>query len=385
MIRDGDSNATLPSIKTYNDVLDNHYATFECEVSTLLAARGHYINRGTPSKTVGAGRNGPPSRSTDKELRQELPEHPRHSGICGKQDFEGHERALADGASSDIKLCMLLSLSARSLQQQQRAYQAERVTALPTLKRTYYEWLNYRVDWEGVVMHQLPDEKACEKVIPKLTTTTKQCQRKIFPSVAKLSRVWFGRTISTAFQERVFATGSFVMSPLRTRTDNERAQRHLILRHNRMELQRMDESKYRIWYQSTIFREKNMAKVKLCCGVYGEGAVFSVDLERNADVEALQKVIVNEKKNVNYRFNVDPSSLTLYLARKECEETKWRHHYVFLLRRLKDDSTRTSDPLVMKTFVQIEDPAIFCKCMEWKHKKVEQLRRDYFAMTSAVM
>ncbi|KAG3116552.1 hypothetical protein PI125_g4545 [Phytophthora idaei] len=67
-----------------------------------------------------------------------------------------------------------------------------------------------------------------------------------------------------------------------------------------------------------------MAKVKLCCGVYGEGAVFSVDLERNADVEALQKVIVNEKKNVNYRFNVDPSSLTLYLARKECEETKWR-------------------------------------------------------------
>ncbi|KAG3011578.1 hypothetical protein PC120_g14342 [Phytophthora cactorum] len=36
------------------------------------------------------------------------------------------------------------------------------------------------------------------------------------------------------------------------------------------------------------------------------------------------------------------------------------HHYVFLLGRLKDDSTRTSDPLVMETFVQIEDPAIFC-------------------------
>ncbi|KAG3213983.1 hypothetical protein PC129_g15088 [Phytophthora cactorum] len=238
---------------------------------------------------------------------------------------------------------------------------------------------------------------------------------------------------------------------------------------------------------------------KVCCGVYGKGTVFSVDLESNADVEALQKVIVNEKKNVNDRFNVDPSSLTLYLARKEGEETKclsggqnvedllggdidatyqnmfswWKlnkkelfgsdftpgeeeihvlvelpkaatctqyddddnnrlalyremhgaynklgfdfpvvntevvsvfhgpelenrykaalhvsihsHHYVFLLGRLKDDSTRTSDPLVMETFVQIEDPAIFCKCMEWKHKKVEQLRRDYFAMTSAVM
>ncbi|KAG6949997.1 hypothetical protein JG688_00014377, partial [Phytophthora aleatoria] len=61
---------------------------------------------------------------------------------------------------------------------------------------------------------------------------------------------------------------------------------------------------------------------KVCCGVYGKGTVFSVDLERNADVEALQKVIVNEKKNVNDRFNVDPSSLTLYLARKEGEETK---------------------------------------------------------------
>ncbi|KAG6964128.1 hypothetical protein JG687_00006156 [Phytophthora cactorum] len=61
---------------------------------------------------------------------------------------------------------------------------------------------------------------------------------------------------------------------------------------------------------------------KVCCGVYGKGTVFSVDLESNADVEALQKVIVNEKKNVNDRFNVDPSSLTLYLARKEGEETK---------------------------------------------------------------
>ncbi|KAL3658061.1 hypothetical protein V7S43_016905 [Phytophthora oleae] len=57
----------------------------------------------------------------------------------------------------------------------------------------------------------------------------------------------------------------------------------------------------------------------------------------------------------------------------------------FLLGRLKEDSARTSDPLVMKTFVHVEDPVIFCKNMAWKHKNVEQLRQDYFSMNSAVM
>ncbi|EGZ24661.1 hypothetical protein PHYSODRAFT_419943, partial [Phytophthora sojae] len=64
--------------------------------------------------------------------------------------------------------------------------------------------------------------------------------QKEFPSVAKLARVWLGRGCSTAFQERVFSTGSFVMSPLRTRSANERAQRQLILRHNRLELARVE-------------------------------------------------------------------------------------------------------------------------------------------------
>ncbi|KAE9270220.1 hypothetical protein PR003_g30903, partial [Phytophthora rubi] len=39
------------------------------------------------------------------------------------------------------------------------------------------------------------------------------------------------------------STGSFVMSQLRTRTDNERAQRQLLLHHNRNELRRMEEGK----------------------------------------------------------------------------------------------------------------------------------------------
>ncbi|OWZ10702.1 LOW QUALITY PROTEIN: hypothetical protein PHMEG_00016409 [Phytophthora megakarya] len=61
---------------------------------------------------------------------------------------------------------------------------------------------------------------------------------KHFPSIAKLARL--GRISSTACQERVFSTGSYVMSPLRTRTDNERAQKQLILR---LEIRRIQESK----------------------------------------------------------------------------------------------------------------------------------------------
>ncbi|ETP24336.1 hypothetical protein F441_02641 [Phytophthora nicotianae CJ01A1] len=41
--------------------------------------------------------------------------------------------------------------------------------------------------------------------------------------------------------------------------------------------------------------EKNMeeaeTEVKLRCGVSGEGSVFSVEIQRNADVEALQEKI----------------------------------------------------------------------------------------------
>lgn len=54
-----------------------------------------------------------------------------------------------------------------------------------------------------------------------------------FPSVAMLARIWLGKTSSSAYQERVFSTGSIVMGSLRTRTDNERAEKQLLLRQNR--------------------------------------------------------------------------------------------------------------------------------------------------------
>ncbi|OWZ01430.1 hypothetical protein PHMEG_00027181 [Phytophthora megakarya] len=116
------------------------------------------------------------------------------------------------------------------------------------------KWLNHRIDWAEVAKGQNVILEACGKDYRKLTMldrkgrrvwhVEKLCQHidvcrwfaetgeKQFPSIAKLARVWLGRSSSTAFQERVFSTGSFVMGPLRTQTDNERAQKQLILRHN---------------------------------------------------------------------------------------------------------------------------------------------------------
>jgi hypothetical protein len=54
-----------------------------------------------------------------------------------------------------------------------------------------------------------------------------------FPALADIARVWLGKVSSTAFQERVFSTGGAVMSARRTRTDNDRAEMEMLLRHKR--------------------------------------------------------------------------------------------------------------------------------------------------------
>jgi hypothetical protein len=62
-----------------------------------------------------------------------------------------------------------------------------------------------------------------------------------FPSIAVLARVWLARSTSTAFQERVFSSGSCVMSPLRSRLDNDFGEKLLLLCHNKHEIKRMKE------------------------------------------------------------------------------------------------------------------------------------------------
>ncbi|KAL7680627.1 putative HNH nuclease [Plasmopara halstedii] len=56
--------------------------------------------------------------------------------------------------------------------------------------------------------------------------------------------------------------------------------------------------------------------MKVRCGVYGEGSVFSLEIEGTAEVEALQKAIF-DKKRYKERFPFDASELTLYLAKKD--------------------------------------------------------------------
>ncbi|KAG9403043.1 hypothetical protein AC1031_006584 [Aphanomyces cochlioides] len=52
--------------------------------------------------------------------------------------------------------------------------------------------------------------------------------------------------------------------------------------------------------------------------------------------------------------------------------------------RLKEGSTSTDDPLVMKTFVHVENPEAFCFSMQWKHDENEKLWRSFLDMTPAV-
>ncbi|ETO99470.1 hypothetical protein F441_23113 [Phytophthora nicotianae CJ01A1] len=68
---------------------------------------------------------------------------------------------------------------------------------------------------------------------------------KHFPSIALLARIHLGKISSSAYQERVFSTGGIVMGPLRTRTDGRRAERQLLLRHNRDELVKMKQDAWK--------------------------------------------------------------------------------------------------------------------------------------------
>ncbi|KAG4052366.1 hypothetical protein PC123_g12461 [Phytophthora cactorum] len=52
--------------------------------------------------------------------------------------------------------------------------------------------------------------------------------------------------------------------------------------------------------------------------------------------------------------------------------------------RLKDGSTRTEDPLMMKTFVHVENPELFCFCMKWKQDDSDNLWTDFLDMTPEV-
>ncbi|KAF1786516.1 hypothetical protein GQ600_357 [Phytophthora cactorum] len=112
------------------------------------------------------------------------------------------------------------------------------------------KWLALRIEWAKVDKKQYPKNEEGTARLCQYINIRQWCletDEHSFPTIAMLARVWLGRCSSTAFQERVFSTGSFVMSPLRTRTSDERAHRQLILHHSRQEIERLEESSRNLW------------------------------------------------------------------------------------------------------------------------------------------
>lgn len=145
------------------------------------------------------------------------------------------------------------------------------VTTTPSVSESSFDaqadevlarWLQYSVQWVPVAMHQaqsddVTEEELTQKLLMRrggvvcwrLEALCKHidicrwfretgCAQ--FPSIAALARVWLGRSPSNAVQERVFSTGGFVMSSLRTRTENERAEMQVLMKFNRAEIQGME-------------------------------------------------------------------------------------------------------------------------------------------------
>ncbi|KAL7996396.1 hypothetical protein Plhal703r1_c39g0136671 [Plasmopara halstedii] len=50
--------------------------------------------------------------------------------------------------------------------------------------------------------------------------------------------------------------------------------------------------------------------------------------------------------------------------------------------RMKDGFAASDDRLEMQTCVYIENPMVFCECIEWKRKQIKQRWQEYFDMTS---
>ncbi|TDH72152.1 hypothetical protein CCR75_000777 [Bremia lactucae] len=53
--------------------------------------------------------------------------------------------------------------------------------------------------------------------------------------------------------------------------------------------------------------------------------------------------------------------------------------------RLRDGSTTTTDPLMMKTFVHVENPDTFCFCMMWKYNDNAKRVIDFFDTNRAMI
>lgn len=51
---------------------------------------------------------------------------------------------------------------------------------------------------------------------------------------------------------------------------------------------------------------------------------------------------------------------------------------------LKEGFVASEDRLEMRTSVYVQNPKMFCECMEWKRKEIEKDWKVYYDMASAV-
>nr|QUJ09341.1 crinkler 16 [Plasmopara viticola] len=117
-----------------------------------------------------------------------------------------------------------------------------------------------------------------------------------------------------------------------------------------------------------MVEQKENSKVKLRCGVYGEGTVFSVEIEHDAEVEALQEAIFY-KQRYNHLYKFAPSALTLYLAKKDGAWLKDDDSLDDLLSKGKVDSSYRK----MRPARRLDDDEYFKREFQHLYKEIHVL------------
>lgn len=110
-----------------------------------------------------------------------------------------------------------------------------------------------------------------------------------------------------------------------------------------------------------------MEKMEVWCGVYGERGLFCVEIERDADVEALRQTIVDHVRfGEGVRYS--PADLKLFLARKDGKWIEDDNNVDILLQGEVDDQFE-----MMCVSRKLEDEGYFGKQFELGERKVHVL------------
>nr|AAY43407.1 CRN-like CRN13 [Phytophthora infestans] len=82
---------------------------------------------------------------------------------------------------------------------------------------------------------------------------------------------------------------------------------------------------------------------------------------------------VDATRSVNNRYKVE---VFVKVLDAQCKDR--------VFSRLKEGAEQTDDPLMMKTFVYVENPDTFCFCLKWKYDENNECWSSFLTMTPAV-